>query len=632
MLFPASHYSIVGRLPGSILLETSRFDRDNRESYLFVDPLRQLILEDLDGTPALFLEIEDALRKGFFVAGFMSYECGFHFEPVAQRYPLVRSSLPLAWFGIYERPIVFDHNAGRFDPELPAYVRKFVEVELDSAAFSLSNFRLAIDEEEYCANVERVRDYIAAGETYQTNFTSKLKFDFEGRPESCLAALRDQQHVSYGAFLNIGSHRILSLSPELFFRIRGGHVTMRPMKGTAPRGVNSEDDVRVRDWLHGDEKNRSENVMIVDLLRNDIGRVAEIGSVLVDNLFTVEKYETLFQMTSTITARLRPEIPFYAIFRAIFPCGSITGAPKVRTMQIIQELEKNARGIYTGAIGYFAPNRNAVFNVSIRTIVLAGTKGELGIGGGIVYDSVPRQECEESLLKGQFLREPEQKFQLLETLRWEGRYQMLDLHLDRMRMSAEYFGFPWDEKRVKLVLQHVQDQLQSDRAYKVRLVLDCAGAPFAESVPIVFTGSNGTVGISAVRISSQDRFLYHKTTRRKLYDDMYREARQNGYDDVIFLNERGEITEGSIHNIFIELSGKLFTPPIESGLLPGVLRRYILSRDGRASEMTLHLGDLRAADAIYLANSVRGMWRVKLIERDFGITRPPNPQPIAAGA
>ena len=373
LLFPSSHYAIVARLPGSVLLETSRLDAENQCSYLFLKPVDTLCLESLDGVPELFRQIEDRLRRGLFVAGYMSYECGFHFEPVAGEIPLRLPALPLAWFGVYERPFVFDHGSGQFTPQLPQPLQELSDAAVDTTGFSVSNCRLAIGVDEYCEKVERIREYIAKGDTYQANFTGNLKFDFSGRPESCFAALRQRQSVPYAAFLHPGTretrvpgalqagpHYILSLSPELFFRIRQGRIATRPMKGTAPRGVHLQGDLRLQNWLRRDLKNRSENVMIVDLMRNDLGKVAQTGSVRVDDLFAVEKYETLLQMTSTVSAALRPNLPFYEIFRALFPCGSVTGAPKVRTMQIIQELEEEARGVYTGAIGFFLPSRRGV--------------------------------------------------------------------------------------------------------------------------------------------------------------------------------------------------------------------------------------------------------------------------------
>ena len=617
VFFPSSHYAIVERLPGSILLETARFDQENRQSYLFVNPVCELKLDTLDGVPTLFRQIEDCLSAGLFLAGFMTYECGFHFEPNACPFPLRLSALPLAWFGAYERPFVFDHATGRFAPELPRQCQELVAVPREMARFSLANCRLAMAREEYGAKVEKVRDYIAAGDTYQVNLTSKLKFDFSGSPEACFAALRDRQRVAYAALLRPGPRHVLSLSPELFFRLRQGRITTRPMKGTASRGVDLREDERLRSWLQGDVKNRSENVMIVDLMRNDLGKVAQTGSVQVDDLFAVEKYETLLQMTSTVSAALRPDTPFYEIFRALFPCGSITGAPKIRTMQIIRELEDEARGVYTGTIGYFSPNREAVFSVAIRTLVLDEKSGEMGVGSGIVYDSVAQREYEECLLKTQFLNRSQPDFHLLESLRWDGEYYLLQLHLERLCSSAEYFAFSWDENEVKRALEQVQERFQRNTAYKVRLLLDRAGKVLTESIPHTLSSSNGTVVIAAMRTFSQDRFLYHKTTCREFYDRLHAQASRHGHEDVIFLNEREEVTEGARNNIFVEICGKLLTPPAECGLLPGTLRQHLLQSDPRVSERVLRCEDLLAAEAIYLGNSVRGLRQVVLQEPEL---------------
>ena len=357
--------------------------------------------------------------------------------------------------------------------------------------------------------------------------------------------------------------------------------------------------------------NRSENVMIVDLLRNDLGRLAEIGSIRVDDLFATEKYETLFQMTSTVSGALRRGTAIYEIFRAMFPSGSVTGAPKVRTMQIIQELEPEPRGAYTGAIGFFAPNGDAVFNVAIRTIVLSGNSGEMGVGSGIVFDSVASQEYEECQLKADFLTQPDPKFELLESLLWDGNYHLLDLHLERLKSSAAYFGFVFRESDVRAALERKASHLETG-AHKVRLRLASGGGIRIESSRLPRSRKVGTVVLSRLAVSSRDRFLYHKTTHRKVYEALYARARRHGHEDVILTNERGEITEGTRNNIFLEIAGTLVTPPVDCGLLPGIFRRHVLETDPRARERMVNLKDLRSADAIYLCNAVRGMRRVGL--------------------
>jgi para-aminobenzoate synthetase/4-amino-4-deoxychorismate lyase len=367
--------------------------------------------------------------------------------------------------------------------------------------------------------------------------------------------------------------------------------------------------------------------MIVDLLRNDLGRIAEFGSVRTKSLFSVERYPTLWQMTSTVTAELRPEIGFHDIFRALFPCGSITGAPKVRAMQLIAEIEDVPRGVYTGAIGFFSP-RQTVFNVAIRTLTLACGQGSFGAGSGIVIDSNPAEEFRECMLKASFLTGPAhqtsapwmigqlEKFFLIESMLWNGSYPFLEMHLDRLDDSADYFGFTCNRGEIRAALEQYVQQfaVQSDR--KVRLLLiDADGNFMIISEPIATVGDPNQIGrvrISSHRTDPADPMLYHKTTQRPLYALEYSQASLNGYDDVLFLNQRGEVTEGAISNVFIEKDGRWFTPPIECGLLSGVYRRHLRETRPEIEERILSLDDLRTADAIYLTNAVRGLRRVTI--------------------
>jgi para-aminobenzoate synthetase/4-amino-4-deoxychorismate lyase len=616
--FPARYYPILMREPGAILLQTSRFSEDDHRSYLFFAPDRVLSATTLDEIPALFDDIEQALQTGAYVAGFMSYECGAHFQEIAGA-KSANTGLPLASFGVYPRAYVFDHRAGTFEGSAPdeSHVSPTRSADRPERGapkgFEVLGARLEIASEEYAAKIELIKEYIRSGDTYQVNFTDKFLFEFEGSPLAMFAAANERQHVSYSAFLNLPDCQILSFSPELFFRVRDGRIFTRPMKGTARRGRYLSEDDAICQWLQHDLKNRSENVMIVDLLRNDLGRVCEFGSVETQELFTVEKYETLFQMTSSVSGVLRPGISYYEIFRSLFPCGSVTGAPKIRTMEIIGELERGLRGVYTGAIGFFSPKGEAVFNVPIRTVVLQGARGEMGVGSGIVIDSIAEDEYRECLLKAEFLAGSEQPFQLIESILWDGGYPLQPLHLERLQSSAEYFGFGFDLDATFALLEVNQKSLDRGTAYKVRLLLDKSGALSIENLALEKQEATGRVGVSSSRTSSDDRFLYHKTTRRELYDESYRQARQNGCDDVLFLNERDEVTEGAISNVFIETGGRLFTPPVICGLLPGVYRRHILETNACATEKVLSRKDLEAADAIYLCNAVRGLRKVTIL-------------------
>ncbi|MBI4458966.1 MAG: aminodeoxychorismate synthase component I [Acidobacteria bacterium] len=599
---PAAWRAKAAAEVGSVLLETCRFDEENYQSYLFRRPVEVLTVSTLDGVPHFFQRIEQALLSGRHVAGFFSYELGFAFEPRlrtgAQFLPQ-----PLAWIGIYEAPLVFDHrNTEKFGAQ--------PSVSPHAAHCELNNVCLGMDERDYRQRVEQIRKYIADGQTYQVNFTDQLLFDFSGTPLALYETLLRNQKVAYAAYLNLGHATILSFSPELFFRLDGGRIVTRPMKGTLSRGRFSAEDARQCSRLGSSEKDRAENVMIVDLLRNDLGRVCELGSVQVESLFAVERYETLFQMTSTVVGTIRSKASWSELFAAIFPSGSVTGAPKLRTMQIIHELEREPRGVYTGAIGFMAPSGKAAFNVAIRTIVLRGTRGEMGVGSGITFASDPASEYEECRLKARFLLEPAAEFQLIESIRWDGEYRLLDLHLERLRASAEYFGFLFDTALVRAALREDASRLDSSKVFKVRLLLrDSGGISIDNAVPAPV---RGMVAIAPVRVNSADRFLFHKTTRRELYDRWLAEARQRGLDDYIFLNERGEVTEGAGHNIFVAMGDRLYTPPVECGLLPGIFRRQILESNPRAAEKVLRIDDLHHADQIFVCNAIRGLQPVKL--------------------
>jgi para-aminobenzoate synthetase / 4-amino-4-deoxychorismate lyase len=418
------------------------------------------------------------------------------------------------------------------------------------------------------------------------------------------------------------------------FGKKGGDVTVRPMKGTMKRGKRLEEDYSHKQFLKSDLKNQSENVMIVDLLRNDLGHLMHHlpeGDVQVDSLFDVETYETLLQMTSTITGKSTPEalaeVPLQTFLKAIFPCGSVTGAPKIRTMEIIDELEQERRGIYTGAIGCLLPDGEIVFNVPIRTIVLDGTRGEMGIGSGIVHDSDPRQEWQECLLKGQFLTRPQERFQLIETILWHPQHQyiVLDKHLERLERSAQYFLFQCNRGEIETALQQ-QAQHFGSAAKKLRLLLDKDGSfsievqdcsePSLLSLPPVPDATADTlpkIAFSRETVDSSSCWYYHKTSQRKLFNTEYRRAAEHNLFDVIFLNDKGFVTEGCITNIFIYSDGVYKTPPIDDGLLEGTMRQHLLEKSQvDVLEQSLTADDIKRAKAIYLCNSVRGVVQVSL--------------------
>jgi len=637
---PAAVYALVDETPGAVLLEgagpgkSEGNEKPQEEPWtrLFMAPLRVCVAHQPAEVSGLFAELESAVAAGLCAAGFFSYECGIAFEPKAGMHA-PRAGTPLAWFGIYERAYTFDHERGAFVGGAPPGLESYRLVDATAEGMQPIEAEFVLCEPDYASRIAAIHDFIRAGDVYQLNFTAPFRVHAPGSAAVFYARLRARQPAAYGAFVHWQQGRhILSFSPELFFRVdRDGaarRITTRPMKGTTRRGRTSREDRELATWLQNDAKNRSENLMIVDLVRNDLGRVARFGTVQAEKLFAVERLPTLWQMTSTIRAELREDAGFESIFRALFPCGSITGAPKVRAMQLIGQLEEESRGVYTGAIGFFSP-RQTVFNVAIRTLELDGEQGTMGVGSGIVIDSVAAFEYRECLLKAEFLTQPAQpeQFSLIETMLWDDGYPLVELHVDRLADSAEYFDFPCARSAVKGALEAYAREFVEHDPRKVRLLLDSTGKIRITDEPVAggrrdallagrpATDRIGRVRIAAERTDPADRFLFHKTTHRPLYAHAFAEAVRDGFDDVLFLNLRGELTEGAISNVFIEKDGRWFTPPVECGLLPGVYRRYLLELRPEIQERVLSEDDLRKASAIYLANAVRGLRKVILADR-----------------
>ncbi|MEW6061003.1 MAG: aminodeoxychorismate synthase component I [Bacteroidota bacterium] len=585
------------RTPNTILLESSRRDALNRNNYLFHSPTDVLTVHSLKDVPTAFDAIERHLAQGKWIAGYVGYESGYHFENIVRDFDN-RTSLPLMWLGVYDPPLIVP--------------QEFLEIELSSPNATIFNPRLSISVSTYFHTIDRLKKYILNGDTYQINFTDRFEFIFSGDEFELYLLLRQKQHVPFSAFLNLNDVHILSFSPELFFRQNNEVLTVKPMKGTCHRGRTIKEDDELAEWLHNDEKNRSENLMIVDLLRNDLGRICTSGSVRVKELFAVERYETVLQMTSTIEGMLQNEISYYDIFKALFPCGSVTGAPKIRTMQIINETERHQRGVYCGAIGFIAPEKEATFSVAIRTVVLHNSKGTLGVGSGIVYDSDPAQEYEECALKAEFLLKDQERFEIFETMLWKERFLFLEQHLERMRQSAEYFFFTFNKEKILDMLKNAERTFQKEKEYRVRLSLSRSTIPHLDIAEVIPFHDSPVIKIAPEHTDSNNRFFYHKTTYRPLYNKYRQLALQDRIADYIFLNEREEVTEGTITNIFVETNGKLFTPPISCGLLAGIYRNHILETRRQATERILTLNDLKTARHLYLCNSIRGWQHVRL--------------------
>ena len=559
---------------------------------LFEKPEATLSAHRVSEVIPILREIATATENGLFATGFVAYEAAPAFDPAfpARQPP---SGLPLVWFGLYRAPSVM--------------------VLADAPPAPLSSpWTPNMDRDSYNAALARIRDYIAAGDTYQVNHTLRLRARIQEAAWPFFLRLQHAQQAPFGAFINTGADVLCSASPELHFALEGSLITCRPMKGTRPRGRWPAEDAAIRDALRASTKDRAENVMIVDMVRNDLGRVAVPGSVVTTSLFDVERFPTVWQMTSTVRANTSASLP--DIFRALFPCASVTGAPKIRAMQIIQELEPEPRGIYTGSIGFVAPGRRAQFNVAIRTAHVrpAAATAEYGTGGGIVWDSTTDDEYAECLAKAAILSEPPHSFQLLETFRWEPKegYLFEDRHLRRLAGSATYFGFTLDADRIRRSLAAEAARFPS-APQRVRLLVSrngeatiertaASGNFHASSEPIA---TPWRLALAAGPVQSSDRFLFHKTTRREVYDSARRE--RPDADDVILWNERGEVTESTIANVAVRFGDKWFTPPVSCGLLAGVFREELLER-GVLRERVLTPEELARADAVWLINSVRG--------------------------
>jgi para-aminobenzoate synthetase / 4-amino-4-deoxychorismate lyase len=612
-----------------VFLDTARSDQENRQSFLFLEPEERLVCKWGDD-PALFAaKLENVLAGGYYLAGWVAYEFGYLLEgkfASSLRYP-TETDQPLASFGVYSQPLLFDHETG--NNSLPG---EYPTQALPD--FHVQNLRPSQEKESYLEALTRIKEYIAAGDTYQVNYTLKLLFDFAGSAEGLYRELRRNQSVAYGALMRSGQEYILSLSPELFFRVGTDSIMVRPMKGTMKRGRYLEEDRGFCRALNADPKNRSENVMIVDLLRNDLGRlIHQFGEeqVITKSLFDVERYESVLQMTSTVFAKtggdIFSKVPLNDFFRALFPCGSVTGAPKIRTMEIINELEESPRGVYTGAIGYLSPLGTAVFNVPIRTIRLADGKGEMGIGSGIIHDSDPEEEWNECLLKSRFLASHLSEFLLIETLLWEPEkgYWLLGEHLERLEESATYFSFHFDRQEVLDTLKQLEEKFNGEHM-RVRLTLAKDGClettvqacdpPSLRALPdIPLKEENGLpiISLSENRVDSSSPWFFHKTTQRSLFQKEFAVAQEQGLFDICFVNECDELTEGCISNLILFLDGKYYTPPVSSGLLNGTLRKRLLADNpSRLFEKTLSPEDLNRAGALFCCNGVRGLVQVRL--------------------
>lgn len=559
---------------------------------LYANPVKCLTARTVDEIEPLLDELRAAGARGLHAAGFLAYDAGSALLP---HLPPPNEAL-LSWFGLFEQYQEF--NTDVIPSMLP-----------DPAGAWLSALRPEITRTDYAKAFAAVQEYIAAGDIYQANLTFPLSADYAGDPLALYAALRPRAAAGYGGVIWTGNQHYLSFSPELFFALKSGRVSTKPMKGTAKRRSDSVADAAEIDLLRTDPKQRAENLMIVDLLRNDLSRICVAGSVDVPILFNVESYPTVHQMTSTVTGLLPAGRDAIDVIRALFPCGSITGAPKIRAMQIIGEVETAPRGIYCGSIGRIDPGGDAAFNVAIRTFSLCNNtkRVSLGLGSGIVADSEETAEWAECLAKGDFAKVDRYGFDLIETMRFEPALGIarLELHLERMKASAKVLGFEFDRHEARNQLHAATFHL--DELSRIRLLLSKSGALAIEIRPLIDIAELWETELVSLPVESSDFRLSHKTTDRAFYDD----ARSSkAAREVIFVDKNGFLTEGSITSVYVERDDKLLTPPLSRGLLPSVLRRELIEQ-GRAVEADLTPSDL--VQGFFVGNSVRGLIPAKRV-------------------
>jgi para-aminobenzoate synthetase/4-amino-4-deoxychorismate lyase len=582
----------------------ARFDDlapGHERSFRLTGPVGVVEAHRPDEVPGAVEAAASAAARGLWAGGFVSYEGapGLNADLVVHERPTEGplAHLPLAWFAMFE---------GREAVPAPEPPLELPPVPSESP------WRPSVSRDRFEERVRRIRELIAAGDTYQVNYTIRLHAQVAGAERGLYRDLCLAQRGGYAAYINTGRSRVLSASPELFFRIDGDRITTRPMKGTAPRGRWLEEDEANLERLIASAKERAENAMIVDLLRNDLGRISRPGSVRVESMFDPERYETVWQLTSTISSELVPGASLLDVFGSLFPSGSVTGAPKVRTMQLIASLEDSPRGVYCGAVGYLAPSGSgepsANFNVAIRTVVLDADSGtaEYGVGGGVTHDSSPEGEYAEVLAKSRVLTAVRPAFALFETLvhiPGEG-FRHLQEHLGRLSSSARYFGFACDGDEILTALDGAVSG--AVEPVRVRLTLARDGALETEVRPVPPAGDGPVrVALDDEPVDPNDAWLFHKTTNRTRYDR--RRSKRPDAEDVVLVNTRGEVTESSFANLAARIGGAWVTSPRDSGLLGGTYREVLL-REGRLAERSITVAELVAAEEIALVSSVRG-WR-----------------------
>ena len=559
--------------------------------YLFTKPIKELKTKNLDQVEALLREVEAYQEKGFYAVGYVSYEAAPAFEKKFAVHPAPLLGEYLLYFTIHEEvetlPFPEDYEA----VDLPA------------------NWKEEVEAPAYQEAIETIHHHIRQGDTYQVNYTVQLSQELKSDPFAIYNRLVVEQKAHYNAFIQHDDVSILSISPELFFEQDDRLLTTRPMKGTTRRGLTNQADLQEAAWLKADPKNRAENMMIVDLLRNDMNRISEIGSEQVTRLCQVEQYSTVWQMTSTIESRLRSEIDLVQTFRALFPCGSITGAPKISTMEIIQKTEKAPRGVYCGTIGILLPRGKRIFNVAIRTLQMQGGQAIYGVGGGITWDSKWESEYQETKQKSAVLYRQEPRFELLTTGRiHQGELTFLEQHLTRLREASRYFAYPYDEQKLLKELQEELAHLESNLDYRCRIALQKNGTFHLEITELTdLPASYLQAQLTEQKLDLATPFTYFKTSQRDHLSQSEREQ--------IFHLPDGTLLETTIGNLVLEIGGQLYTPPAHLPLLDGIYRRHLLETQ-QVEEKLLTLNDLKNADRIYACNALRGLYELDFQRKD----------------
>ncbi len=559
--------------------------------HLFTEPIKELKTRDIDQVEALLKEVETYQEAGFYAVGYVSYEAAPAFEKKLAVHPAPLMGEYLLYFTIHQEvetlPFPEDYEA----VDLPA------------------NWKEEVEAPAYQEAIKTIHHHIRQGDTYQVNYTVQLSQELEADPLAIYNRLVVEQKAHYNAFIQHDDVAILSISPELFFEQDDRLLTTRPMKGTTRRGLTNQADLKEAAWLEADPKNRAENMMIVDLLRNDMNRISEIGSEQVTRLCQVEQYSTVWQMTSTIESRLRPEVDLVQTFQALFPCGSITGAPKISTMEIIQKTEAAPRGVYCGTIGILLPKGKRIFNVAIRTLQMQGTKAIYGVGGGITWDSKWESEYQETKQKSAVLYRQEPRFELLTTgLIHQGELTFLEQHLTRLREASRYFAYPYNEPKLLNELQEQLAHVDPSLDYRCRIALQKNGTIQLTITELTdLPASYLQAQLTEQKLDLATPFTYFKTSQRNHLATKHREQ--------IFYLPDGSLLETTIGNLILEIEGKLYTPPAHLPLLDGIYRCHLLETQ-QVEEKLLTLNDLKNADRIYACNALRGLYELDFQRKD----------------